>query len=69
MVKGKHDFSFTSYYKPKRTGFGPIRVINGDIIKAKKSFDTHQNNDIEIISYVRSGAITHTDDKVIKVEQ
>ena len=62
-LKAKHHFSFASYYNPKRMGFGTIRVINDDIIKAKKGFDPHQHNNMEIITYVRSGAITHTDNQ------
>ena len=62
-LQAKHHFSFALYYNPKRMGFGSIRVINDDIIKAKKGFDPHQHNDMEIITYVRSGAITHTDNQ------
>jgi redox-sensitive bicupin YhaK (pirin superfamily) len=62
-LKAKHHFSFASHYNPKRMGFGSIRVINDDIIKAKKCFDPHQHNDMEIIIYVKSGAITHTDNQ------
>ena len=62
-LKAKHHFSFASYFNPKRMGFGTIRVINDDIIQAKKGFDPHKHNDMEIITYVRTGAITHTDDQ------
>ena len=62
-LKAKHHFSFASYHNPQRMGFGTIRVINDDIVKAKKGFDPHQHNDMEIITYVRSGAITHTDNQ------
>ncbi len=62
-LKAKHHFSFASYFNPKRMGFGTIRVINDDIIQAKKGFDPHKHNDMEIITYVKTGAITHTDDQ------
>jgi hypothetical protein len=62
-LKAKHHFSFASYYDPKRMGFGTIRVINDDIIQSKTGFDPHQHKDMEIITYVRQGAITHTDNQ------
>lgn len=60
-LDAKHHFSFASYYNPKRMNFGALRVINDDIIQAGKGFDTHPHEDMEIITYVREGAITHRD--------
>lgn len=62
-LKARHHFSFARYYNPERTGFGLLRVINDDIIAAGKGFDIHPHRDMEIITYVRKGAITHRDDK------
>jgi len=60
-LHARHHFSFANYHNPKRMGFGVIRVINDDIVKAGYGFDTHPHNDMEIITYVRKGAITHKD--------
>lgn len=60
-LNARHHFSFADYYNPERMGFGALRVINDDIIKAGAGFDTHPHKDMEIITYVREGAITHRD--------
>ncbi|MCI5050484.1 MAG: pirin family protein [Rickettsiales bacterium] len=56
-----YHFSFSRYINPERTGFGVLRVINDDTVKAGAGFDTHPHKDMEIITYVRKGAITHRD--------
>ena len=56
-----HHFSFAEYYDPKRTNWGRLRVWNDDIIQPKSGFPAHPHRDMEIITYVRSGAITHQD--------
>ncbi len=61
-LKAKHHFSFASYQDPSRIHFGPMRVINDDIVAPKKGFDPHAHDNMEIITYVRKGAITHKDD-------
>jgi len=62
-LNARHHFSFANYYNPQRMAFGALRVINDDIIKAGAGFDTHPHNDMEIITYVRTGAITHRDSR------
>ncbi len=56
-----HHFSFAEYYDPKRTSWGRLRVWNDDIIAPKSGFPPHPHRDMEIITYVRTGAITHQD--------
>jgi len=60
-LNARHHFSFASYYNPKRENFGVLRVVNDDIIKAGSGFDTHPHRDMEIITYIRHGAMTHKD--------
>jgi redox-sensitive bicupin YhaK (pirin superfamily) len=60
-LKTKHHFSFADYYDPTRMGWGNLRVWNDDEIAAQSGFPPHPHADMEIITYVRDGAITHTD--------
>ena len=60
-LDAKHHFSFASYYDPKRESWGNLRVWNDDTIAPQSGFPPHPHRDMEIITYVREGAITHED--------
>ena len=60
-LETSHHFSFGDYANPARMGFRTLRVINDDKIAPQRGFGLHPHRDMEIITYVREGAITHTD--------
>lgn len=60
-LDSKHSFSFASWYDPKYTQFGSLRVLNEDRVEPGRGFDFHKHKDAEIFSYVLSGELTHRD--------
>jgi hypothetical protein len=60
-LDARHHFSFASYHDPRRVQWGALRVWNDDLIAPHHGFDPHGHRDMEIITYVRTGAISHED--------
>ena len=60
-LEAHYHFSFANHYHPDRLGHGKLRVWNDDTIRAGTGFPPHGHRDMEIITYVRKGAITHED--------
>jgi redox-sensitive bicupin YhaK (pirin superfamily) len=60
-LNARHHFSFADYYDEERMHWGAIRVWNDDEIGPRSGFPPHPHSDMEIITYVRTGAITHKD--------
>lgn len=56
-----HSFSFADYYDPDNMGFRSLRVINDDIIKPTSGFGTHGHRDMEIVTYILEGTLSHKD--------
>ena len=60
-LDARHHFAFADYRDPARTNWGQLRVWNDDTIAPRSGFPPHPHRDMEIITYVRTGAITHQD--------
>ena len=60
-LDARHHFSFAGYHDPSRMGWGALRVWNDDTIAPNSGFPPHPHANMEIVTYVREGAITHED--------
>ena len=60
-LESRFHFSFSNYYNPKNMCFGVLRVLNDDIIHTTSGFDMHPHENMEIITYVINGELTHKD--------
>jgi redox-sensitive bicupin YhaK (pirin superfamily) len=60
-LKSRFHFSFAEYHNPVNTSFGVLRVMNDDLVQPKRGFGTHPHGDMEIITYIVHGELTHQD--------
>jgi len=60
-LDSRHSFSFGHHYDPSNLGFGPLRVVNEDWIDARSGFPTHSHREMEILTYVIAGTLSHRD--------
>lgn len=60
-LESRFHFSFAQYYNPKNIHFGCLRVLNDDIIHPDSGFDTHPHENMEIVTYITQGELTHKD--------
>lgn len=60
-LDSRFHFSFAEYYNPQNINFGVLRVVNDDLVQPGTGFDTHPHRDMEILSYVVNGQLTHAD--------
>lgn len=60
-LESYHSFSFGEYQDPRHVSFGPLRVLNDDVVAPGGGFPTHSHQDAEVITYVLKGAVEHKD--------
>lgn len=60
-LKSRFHFSFAEYRNPKNTHFGALRVMNDDLVQAQRGFGMHGHRDVEIVTYIVEGVLTHQD--------
>jgi hypothetical protein len=60
-LRSRFHFSFAGYYHPDSISFGVLRVLNDDLVEPGAGFGTHPHRDMEIVSYVVGGRLTHAD--------
>ena len=66
-LKTFHSFSFGDYFDPAHVQFGPLRVLNEDVVAPGQGFGTHAHRDMEIVTFVLSGVLAHKDLSLIHI--